>query len=395
MDEKNHINIFIAYSEEDSKYLRKLDLMFSVLRDTRLKLWWKDLVEFGTDKEEAIQKQLDSADIILLLLSAEFFGSEHIHKLELKQALEKHKDGSARVIPIILRSCPWDLNESFKKLKPLPENGKPAVQWESLDAAFTNVVINVQNTVMNIRTKLNIQPEVKEEVEAIPEIQEKSKEVWDKSEPQQEQISYQASHEKNNSIYAMPGEWQPVLQSNEDLQDSSAPKDQNDLDENKDVDNQNNFPKTTPEQNQAELKNRLQQLANENGFEFTEYQRNQFHIRVTFDMPDKTQRYQSVYTWIADIGKDNKPCIYMNTRVGIYSPQVNLYEFAKEAAYGIYSAITIVDDKDTNGNPCETIILQAAPNLESTNYDLFKQIVLEVAATGDFLEEKYFGKDFH
>ena len=206
MDEDNSINIFIAYSEKDHDYLNILDSHFSVLRDPQLKLWWKDLVEFGTDKEKAIQQQLDSADIILLLLSADFFKSDHIDKLELKQALLKHKDGSARVIPVILRSCGWMLNESIGNLKPLPGDGKPAAQWESIDEAFTNVVINVQNTVVKIREKFNIQPETVQEPEAIPEKEETTEEIWDKSEPQDEQISYQASIEENEKTYANPGD---------------------------------------------------------------------------------------------------------------------------------------------------------------------------------------------
>ena len=65
----------------------------------------------------------------------------------------------------------------------------------------------------------------------------------------------------------------------------------------------------------------------------------------------------------------------------------------KDVAAGTYCMVTISKDTDLEGNPCETIIVQASPNLESTNYDLFHDILLEVAVVADFLEEKYFKTD--
>ena len=139
----------------------------------------------------------------------------------------------------------------------------------------------------------------------------------------------------------------------------------------------------------------LERIAKDYGYKMSEFAPNKFMIKVAFNLPDGSQRHQTVYAWISDIGRNNKPCIYMNTRVGIYNENINLYNFAKDAAFGVYSAVAIVPDKDMAGNPCETIIVQAAPNLESTNYDLFKDILTEVAYNADVLEEKYFGKDIN
>lgn len=83
----------------------------------------------------------------------------------------------------------------------------------------------------------------------------------------------------------------------------------------------------------------------------------------------------------------------MNSRVGTYTPSVNLYNLMKEAAYGIYSMVAITTDKDKEGNPCETVIVQAAPNVSYTNLDLLNDVIFEVAANADLMEEKYFGGD--
>ena len=55
-----------------------------------------------------IDKNLEEAQIILLLVkSSSFLASDYCVDIELKRAIERHEEGTARVIPIILRPCDW------------------------------------------------------------------------------------------------------------------------------------------------------------------------------------------------------------------------------------------------------------------------------------------------
>src|SRR3954452_5275966 len=60
--------------------------------------------------------------------------------VELKRAMERHNNGTARVVPVILRPCLWQRG-AFSKLQALPRDGEPVTssRWDSRDEAFHNV----------------------------------------------------------------------------------------------------------------------------------------------------------------------------------------------------------------------------------------------------------------
>ncbi|MEM8529011.1 MAG: SUMF1/EgtB/PvdO family nonheme iron enzyme, partial [Bacteroidota bacterium] len=68
--------------------------------------------------EEEIKTQLDSASIILLLLSPDFLSSDYCGN-EMAIALKKHEDDAqaVTVIPIITRPCLWEINPNLKRIE--------------------------------------------------------------------------------------------------------------------------------------------------------------------------------------------------------------------------------------------------------------------------------------
>jgi hypothetical protein len=83
----------------------------------------------------------------------------------------------------------------------------------------------------------------------------------------------------------------------------------------------------------------------------------------------------------------------MNSRVGPYSGSVDLYNIIKDSSYASYSCATIAPDKLADGSECETVVVQAAPFIDSTSIELLGDIIFEVAINADYLEGKYFGGD--
>ena len=115
--------------------------------ETRLKIlekrglistWHDRLIRPGDQFAEEIDVNLESADIILLLVSADFIGSGHYVSQEIKLAMERHQSGDAKVIPVILRDVAW-ADTPFGRLKPLPDDGKALAQWADRDSAWRNV----------------------------------------------------------------------------------------------------------------------------------------------------------------------------------------------------------------------------------------------------------------
>ncbi len=141
-----------------------------------------------------------------------------------------------------------------------------------------------------------------------------------------------------------------------------------------------------------ELQATLQQIATRYNYKLDEIKPGTFRMDIAVPLKDGKFRYQFVYIWKIQ-EPSGRERIYMNSRCGIYTPQLNLYNIMKEAAYGNYCTVTITTDQNADGVPCETIITQAVPALAMTTPELLNEIIYEVAVNADIIEEKFFGGD--
>ena len=132
--------IFLSYSHRDRKLADELKSHLSVLMRQELIGSWHDrMLAAGTDWQGQVDPHLESADVILLLVSADYLASDYCYDVEMKRALERHDAGSATVIPIILRPVDWH-ETPFGKLQALPKGGVAITSWSSRDEAWTRVV---------------------------------------------------------------------------------------------------------------------------------------------------------------------------------------------------------------------------------------------------------------
>ncbi|MGF1458728.1 MAG: toll/interleukin-1 receptor domain-containing protein [Leptolyngbyaceae cyanobacterium] len=69
--------------------------------------WSQRQVLPGDDRARVINQQLNTADIILLLISANSLADKTCYTLEIQRAIERHQTGEARVILILLRPVDW------------------------------------------------------------------------------------------------------------------------------------------------------------------------------------------------------------------------------------------------------------------------------------------------
>jgi tetratricopeptide (TPR) repeat protein len=112
----------------------------------------------GEEWEQAIDAHLNTANLILLLISPDFMASEYCYGKEMQRALERHQAGTCRVIPILLRPTYWK-GAPFSSLQLLPTDAKPITRWPDRDEAFQDVVEEINRTIED----LLILPKTKEE----------------------------------------------------------------------------------------------------------------------------------------------------------------------------------------------------------------------------------------
>ena len=118
----------------------------SLKREDLISGWHDRKIKPGTEWKGQIDAHLDSSQIILLLISADFLASDYCYDVEMDCALARHDAGEARVIPIILRPCDWPWSR-FGKLQALPRDGKPVSDWSTHDQAFNEVARGIRRVV--------------------------------------------------------------------------------------------------------------------------------------------------------------------------------------------------------------------------------------------------------
>ncbi|MEY4110740.1 MAG: hypothetical protein RLZZ46_1095, partial [Bacteroidota bacterium] len=72
-------NVFIVYARKDAEYLEELrGHLRPMERAGMLKIWCDREIDAGAKWEEAILHNMDTADIILLMVSAAYYDSSYI-----------------------------------------------------------------------------------------------------------------------------------------------------------------------------------------------------------------------------------------------------------------------------------------------------------------------------
>jgi hypothetical protein len=143
------IEIFLCYAHKDEPLREELAVYLRGLqRQGFFHIWHDREISAGTEWTREIDKHLNTAQIILLLISQYFMDSDYCYCVEMKQALERHERGEARVIPVLLRPVYWQ-KAPFAKLQILPTNGNyvTSIQWPSLDEAFFDVAEGIRKVV--------------------------------------------------------------------------------------------------------------------------------------------------------------------------------------------------------------------------------------------------------
>ncbi len=144
------VYIFTSYAHEDEPLKNEMDKYLKVLkRSGKIDTWNDRALIAGQEWDKTIMDELKKANIILLLISVDFNASDFIWEKELSEAMRRHEEGSAFVVPIILRSCKWT-DMPYAKLQALPTNATPITEYPNKDQAFTEVATGIERLVDHI-----------------------------------------------------------------------------------------------------------------------------------------------------------------------------------------------------------------------------------------------------
>lgn len=170
------VKLFCAYAHEDESLRHELAKHLDLLRRQGfIESWYDRQILPGMEWKAEIEKQLTSARIIVLLISADFIFSDYCYSFEMERALQRHKLGEAWVLPIILRPVDWQ-EAPFAHLQCLPRDAQPITMWSNQDEAFLSVAQGIRSLVDWLRAQ---PPPVKEQPKEEPSAEDSNtKERW-------------------------------------------------------------------------------------------------------------------------------------------------------------------------------------------------------------------------
>lgn len=178
------VHVFVSYRHADHRVVDKLREYLGWLENSDSITVFDDRqIVAGDDWDMLIRRELNRADIIVLVVSAAFMQSPYCTRMELKEALRLRSDKGVRVVPIIAETCDWEVMplRSIAALpKDLANNLKPLNKWgRDRDVALTQIAQQVRQNVERVRSgKLQgqSQPDPDETPPSTPIVSSKSSE---------------------------------------------------------------------------------------------------------------------------------------------------------------------------------------------------------------------------
>jgi hypothetical protein len=145
------LRLFYSYSHKDEELRDELETHLKLMqRQGLIESWHDRRITAGDEWKKDIDENLERADIILLLVSADFIASDYCYDIEMERALERHDVGEAVVIPVIIRDVNWK-GAPFSRLGVLPEDGKAVATWgpdkNARDTAWRNVSEGIERAI--------------------------------------------------------------------------------------------------------------------------------------------------------------------------------------------------------------------------------------------------------
>lgn len=147
------LKVFISYSHKDEEFKNELGTMLAGLQRRGIVDAWEDRrIEAGDEWNQSIQDAMNECDLAILLVSADYLASRFIQEDEQPRLLQRRQDLQLRVIPIIVRPCPWQSEAVLKDLQALPRDNKPVITFSKTTGARDQVWTDIA-TVIEERAK--------------------------------------------------------------------------------------------------------------------------------------------------------------------------------------------------------------------------------------------------
>ena len=138
------IEVFTVYSTEDKEYLLTIEKQLTLFKQQGLITTWNSSkILPGREIAPETEAHWNRSQLILLLISADSLADPTSSQM-ISRAVARQKAGTARVVPILLRPCLSDFDDTFVVL---PANKKFVSDWNKRDKAFLDIAKGIRQVI--------------------------------------------------------------------------------------------------------------------------------------------------------------------------------------------------------------------------------------------------------
>lgn len=147
--------VYLSYCSIDRPLKLDLEKHLSLLEKTSgLQFFDRDMIRAGSIEKKELREHLDIADIIILLVSANYISDEWNYNSEMIKAIDRSDTGSCLTIPVIITDCTWQLLPLIK-FKPVTYKEQPLFSYSNKEESLSSAVYNIKNSIEEFLNKRN------------------------------------------------------------------------------------------------------------------------------------------------------------------------------------------------------------------------------------------------
>ena len=123
---KKQLQFFVSYSHRNMKYKEKLLVSLEALKQSfNISNWHDGMIDPGGNIDETVKSALSNSQVILLIITDDYIASHYCMDIELKEAIEREKQGKCIVIPVMFQESVLSEDLQFFHHNRVPQDGKP------------------------------------------------------------------------------------------------------------------------------------------------------------------------------------------------------------------------------------------------------------------------------
>jgi hypothetical protein len=143
------VKLFISYAHDDrERWLEPVrQHLLSVQNVGAVHVYDDSKLRPGQEWDPELKRQLDEADIVVLVVTPAFLASAYCTSVEVTRAMDRYKNGAARIVPILADHGNWR-GMPFRILEVVPkdENEKlvPLVDWPNINRPLSIIAEKIE-----------------------------------------------------------------------------------------------------------------------------------------------------------------------------------------------------------------------------------------------------------